>query len=211
MNADSSHATGSTPAAPQQVTIERRQLVEAFGETLNNSLLQGTSSRIEAFTGRRNQDVLRWLDRYEAIGNGSRWDNALKMQRLPLYLSDVASDWYTVEVQQAVDPPADWTALKAKLKSSFLPSDYRVYLRNQLRQRRQEPDEPVANYITAKRALCLRLNAQMAAADVMEHLFEGFLPAIARTLRALDPQNLDDLIEQAKHGEHGIRDLSRYQ
>jgi hypothetical protein len=60
-----------------------------------------------------------------------------------------------------------------------------------------------SNYILPNRDLCLKLDDSIKDAAMIEHLYQGMKPEIAKMLRAHNPRHLD-FVELAKQIERGI-------
>ncbi len=80
-------------------------------------------------------------------------------------------------------------------------------MHGEIRCRKQIPNDSVYNYILAKRDLCLELDDSMSDRDMIEHLFQGMKPEIAKMLRAHAPKNLNQFIDLAKQIERGINEF----
>ncbi|RWS01024.1 hypothetical protein B4U79_16779, partial [Dinothrombium tinctorium] len=183
-------------------TDDLRQLVS---EAVSNSSFNAPR-KIEPFSGAPHKDVIKWLDEFEYYATAVNWTDDVKKLKLPFFLSDLARDWYTVFV--APNPAltgGTWANLKAALKEYFLPSSYDSFLREEIVRRVQDPHEPVANYVLAKKALCFRLNPNMSESDILHYVMQGLKPEIAKTVYASNPKTLDELLSLAKNIERGIR------
>ena len=173
---------------------------EAIASSMNNN----PTKKIETFDGSKQKDVVKWLEEYEYFANAYGWPDEAKVIKLPLYLSSYARDWYTVYVSIADEDGLGLDELKDRMKDFFLLSSYDDYLRDELAKRKQGPDETVANYILAKRALCFRLDASMESKEIVRYVYDGIKPEIARMLFAQCPADFDALSEMAKNIERGI-------
>jgi hypothetical protein len=96
--------------------------------------------------------------------------------------------------------------MKKLILDDLLSTDHRSYLHTEIRRRKQAPKESVYNYILAKRDLCLELNDGMSETDLIEYLFQGLKPEIAKMLRSHEPRNLNTFITLAKQTEHAIEE-----
>ncbi|RWS20401.1 uncharacterized protein B4U80_12089, partial [Leptotrombidium deliense] len=62
------------------------------------------------------------------------------------------------------------------------------FLKEQIRSRTQFPGESVTNYIHTKQKLCKRYDPNMLQADLLDYIFEGIDPEMARILLPTDPR-----------------------
>jgi dihydroorotate dehydrogenase len=61
-----------------------------------------------------------------------------------------------------------------------------------------------SNYILPNPDLCLELDDSIKNTAVIEHLYQGVKPKIAKMLRAHNQRHLEDFVELAKQIERGI-------
>jgi hypothetical protein len=168
------------------------------------SLTTSSSLRLEPFSGRDNRELVKWLREFEYHADANNWDDAAKLRKFPTYLRDYGLLWYDQNVKRNANAPTTWEALKKLITNDLLSTDHRSYLHSEIRCRKQAPNESVYNYILAKRDLCLELNDSMSDRDMIQYLFQGMKPDIAKMLRAHGPKNVNQFIDLAKQIERGI-------
>jgi hypothetical protein len=171
------------------------------------SLTTNSSLRLEPFSGRDSRELLKWLREFEYHADANNWVDAAKLRKFPTYLRDYGLLWYDQNVKRNTAAPTTWDALKKLLTNNLLSTDHRSYLHGEIRRRKQAPNESVYNYILAKRDLCLELDDSMSDQDMIEHLFQGIKPEIAKMLRADAPKNLNQFIDLAKQIEREMMSL----
>jgi hypothetical protein len=185
-------------------TLTARDIKDIVTDVVRMSLTTNSSLRLEPFSGRDTRELIKWLREFEYHADANNWDDAAKLRKFPTYLRDYGLLWYDQNVKRAVAGPTTWADLKSLITRDLLSTDHKSYLHTEIMRRKQGNSESVYNYILAKRDLCLELDASMKDVDMIEHLYQGMKPEIAKTLRAHNPRNLDDFVELAKQIERGI-------
>ena len=74
------------------------------------------NKQLRDFSG-EGEDVLDWLDDFQAMAKASDWDDKTMMQILPSYLTGTAKRWYRCCVQYLDEPakPKSFAELSAKM------------------------------------------------------------------------------------------------
>jgi hypothetical protein len=185
-------------------TLTARDIKDIVTDVVRMSLTTNSSLRLEPFSGRDTRELIKWLREFEYHADANNWDDAAKLRKFPTYLRDYGLLWYDQNVKRAVSGPTTWAELKALITRDLLSTDHKSYLHTEIIRRKQGNSESVFNYILAKRDLCLELDDSMRDADMIEHLYQGMKPEIAKMLRAHNPRHLNDFVEMAKQIERGI-------
>jgi hypothetical protein len=185
-------------------SLTARDIRDIVSDVVRVSLTTNSSLRLEPFSGRDSRELVKWLREFEYHADANNWDDAVKLRKFPTYLRDYGLLWYDQNVKRNAAAPTTWDALKNMITNDLLSTDHRSYLHSEIRCRKQAPNESVYNYILAKRDLCLELDGSMSDRDMIEHLFQGMKPEIAKMLRAHAPKNLNQFIDLAKQIERGI-------
>jgi hypothetical protein len=59
----------------------------------------------QAFSGNLNEDVVRYVEKFDRIAKAIYWTDADSLKILPRYLSGAAADWYNLWARERDDPP----------------------------------------------------------------------------------------------------------
>src|SRR5688572_15092018 len=85
---DQAAADASEPAQIQQ-----------FMQFMQAAVMTSKKLRIDPYTGSKRQDLTQWLDNFNLEAHGANWNDAVKLKKIPLYLSQSARDWYDLYVK----------------------------------------------------------------------------------------------------------------
>lgn len=185
----------------EQNNYSEQEIKRIIMDAFSNAIVPKENSKIEKFDG-QSGNVLNWIEDFELISEANSWNDSVEMKRLPLYLEKSARDWQSVYV--AGKTGLNWSDVKVKLREFFLPASWTSYLRKELRKRVQSKDEPVVNYILAKKALCSKLDDKMTEEEIMDYLYEGIIPEIRSQLTAHNLRAIDEFTVKAKLIEKGL-------
>ena len=186
----------------------RRENRDRYREALGDVVNLGVGNQklgIGLFVGGKcSQDIISWLQEYEIRSRAHNWDDSARFRKLPLYLGEVARDWFYVYVScGGENAPKNWSELKNLMRAHFLPSDYKTYLRGELNCRIQKQGESAADYAISKHALCLKLDEDMVENEIMERVIEGLNPEVAQSIYVQDPEDFECLLDLIKKIERG--------
>lgn len=164
-----STSTGSQAASTSVTTaiLDSRQVAKEFGTISLTSEI-----RPPVFSGKA-EDVLRWAARFETVARALEWDDARKLNQVPLYLSGFASVWLDHATNKGNKPFSTCDACKDDLVRRFMPADYKRQLKSRIRQRRLHRDEDVAEYFNDILTMCYQLHPKILNEDVVDKLRDG--------------------------------------
>ena len=188
-------------------TLSAEDVRTLIMESLQHTLGTTGTKKLEMYSATAGQDLLRWLEDFEYISNSNKWSDEAKIVKLPTYLSGAAREWYSVKINDKIK---NWDEVLDSMKKQFLPVDQETWLRQELSRRIQKINEPVANYIVAKEALCNRIDPKMKESEKGHHVMIGLNPKIGSSLFAHNPKDLNELTEKAKLIERGLESCLGY-
>lgn len=173
------------------------QLEAATISELASSLSAAQRNRIPQFEGRKDDDFLSWLEKYETNARFCRWDEALCCHQLPGFLSGTAYDYYSQEILGT--PTADsWPDLCLHLKSFFLPVNHKFIARDQLYKRIQRPGEEAKDFIIAVKRLAARVKDNMDFDDLAYVIIRGLRSDLRSLLLRRDLPDIQTLTKEAR-------------
>lgn len=156
--------------------------------------------KVKPFSGNGDEDIISWLDRYEAFADG--WNDGSKVAKIRAFLSGTAEKWFNVHVK---GQGLTFDELKDAMKAQFLPMNYQSYLKQKLFTRKQKFDETVASFIIEIEDIIQRVDGDMPEVDKVNYLLNGMRPEIAKTLYAWNPQTVDEVAQHARQIERGLK------
>ena len=176
-----------------------------FADSVVSRLMSTSSYKIASYSGSGSEfDVEKWLSELEFIAKAMKWDDLMKNNRLPVYLTDAAGDWFEVFVKGKEDTMS-WDNLKKLMLSYFTPTSQTSYVREQLRHRKQLILEPVSDYVVAVLRLCKRVNNAMGDEEKIEHIIAGLLIQMKRKVKMFAFNKVDELINVCKKVEESLK------
>ncbi|RWS22967.1 hypothetical protein B4U80_07831 [Leptotrombidium deliense] len=177
---------------------EKAAIREIFSDAIAANV-SSSSIRVEQYNGHKRRDLMQFIDDFETLSDANRWSEETKIKKLQLYLRESARDWYDCYVK---DTNKTWEEVLDSLKENFLPANTDRFLKEQIRSRSQYPGESVTNYILTKQKLCKRYDQNMLQADMLDYIFEGIEPEMARILLPTDPRTVNELLREARKFEY---------
>ena len=145
--------------------------------------MEHDSVRIPVFSGKPSENPREWLERYENIALFKKWDDAAKLQHVPLFLDETALNWYRI---LKPDDKKEWKDFKANFLEVFEQDRYQQRVEIQLQHRVQEAHEsPIKFYFDVLR-LCKMVEEKtgktMDETTKVEHLLRGLQPYLVEKL-----------------------------
>lgn len=160
--------------------------------------------KIEPCNGKSYSNLLLFLRGFEDYADTYHWNDNERVTQVAYYLKDDAKTWYHQVAKNLInEKKICWENFKKEIKEYFLPVNWISSLKDELRKRCQQPQEPLANYVLAKLELCDQIDPTMSEADKLDHLFNGLAPEIARSLYQFQPKSLEEFLDYAKRIERG--------
>src|ERR1043165_6309265 len=150
------------------------------------------------FHGKRNEDGDEWLSTYIKIAVANGWNDAKKLEVVPLYLKDIAGRWYdewaAANLAQGWPgaAPAFVGAFRARFQNEFQMNMYEDQW-DSLQQGRKKIEEYVDEFIRLRAKVDNA--AALPAAMVKKKFIRGLNPKIAAMVYAQNPANLQAAID----------------
>jgi hypothetical protein len=184
---------------PSASAFSYEQLVQKLTESLSNGnhLHQPrTNVQLFPFHGLPTENVHHWLKRLEIVREVAGWDDNRTLGMLRLNLLDVASQWF-----ETLDPndKKDLKKVVAAMTVKF--GRDRMFLNNELLNRRQFNVESVAAYSHHVLELCNAINPKMAEEEKIFHLIRGMNEHLATHVLLQQPTSAKECIEEAERKE----------
>ncbi|CAG9840665.1 unnamed protein product [Diabrotica balteata] len=146
------------------------------------------------FSGQDNENVVSFLEKVECLriarGNSEEecYSSAADL------FKDSAFTWYLNNRGSF----ASWQELVAKLRSDFLPYNYEDNLLDEIKSRKQAPQEKVTIFINEIVSMCKRLEAPLSEPHIVRIIKRNLLPSYHSSLALTDIPSIADLTEKCK-------------
>ena len=179
-----------------------------ISKIVSNAILSAVSSsgNLAQFDGYDGSDkALKFIESYEALAKDNCWTDVQKLEKFYSYLSHKAKEWYKYEFIMSANSPTNWRLLKFDFIELYLPNYKKQFYREELSKRKQDFDEPVAQYIVYKRLECLGINHKMSDKEIILYVYENMLPSLKKELFINEYNNLDELKADAEKVENSIK------
>lgn len=186
----------------EQVSL--KQITKTLTDTITSALNKGKHIKLTPYDGEISYRADEFIKDYEDRSKAKNWSEQNKFDKFGLYLEGVAKDWYRLVTTAIDDPPCDWEELKSSFLKEFLPINCKRYYREHALRRKQGSREPVSKYTIQKRMLCYQMNSDLEENELIDLIFEGFLPEIKKDLEVHDIRSIDSLITKARKIEKGL-------
>lgn len=156
------------------------------------------------FSGRKDEDVIEWLDHYESVSRFNRWENADLHANFGMYLEGTARLWFR---NTAV--PVHWESqvganreeirgLRAVFLEEFQQESYGRWKEAKLRNRKQQPGESGVDFYYSVIDLCRLVDPAMSEERKLDYLFKGMKPWLLEKLWVTRPQSCAELLKEIK-------------
>lgn len=97
-----------------------------------------------------------------------------------------------------------WDELKENLKKDFLPINYKDRLWEEIRNRKQDPSEPVLSYVASMQALFKRLDSNIQEKTILKYIRKNILPLYADKFVLIDIVSIANLISLCRKIDEDI-------
>jgi hypothetical protein len=172
--------------------------------------------RPQDFNGSPDDDVTRYIEKFDRIAEANGWNEQDKLQVLPCYLGGAAADRYNLFDKTPPDGVSRWQHTTDKLKQAFKKPGEIDLFDVQLRNRLQGAGEPVQSYYFAVLNLCQKVNPQMTLREKVKHLLTGLKPDLVMRVGTMEAETPEKLMEnfiilqelQAITGKHNQESAS---
>ena len=167
----------------------------------------------KTFSGLGDSDIIEWVRDFEFTCTSNGWNDVIKMQKLGAFLVGPARNYYTLEILPNAE--LTWSDIdgvmgaKTMLLRAFLPCDYRRYLKDKLRNTKQEREEPIISYVSQMRYWAGLIDARMPEADIIDFILYGLHPSVSKYVMLRNPRTIDQLMEGALLVEETNRRFER--
>lgn len=153
------------------------------------------------YTGKGDQDVQVFFNRFERAAKINGWEDAKKVLYLPMYLENAALSFFeNVEVK---NPTATYADYKKGFLKTFAPVENKELLMLELNSRVQQPNETVAEYTADVEKLCWLVDSGMEESKICGHILKGLNPAMMQQISILDNSTIDLLKSNISKYEQG--------
>ena len=178
--------------------VQQKDTIAALEDTLSagpsSPFSKGPSgfSRAPLFKG-EGENAQAFLDQFCLYAKLFQWTDTQKLQAFPLSLSGSAQTWYFTLDKTKYTTFDELTNL---FKQHFLSSTDNWVLRQELGQRKQKPNESLADYAAFIRQRCLRLG--IPKAEEMQYYIQGLEPKIREFVILQQPKTMEEAENAAK-------------
>ena len=155
------------------------------------------------FKGDDSEDVDEFICNFKRAGQFCGWSIDKQAQALPLYLKGIASQWFNSLLDKDT---LSLDEITKKLKDEFSSEASKWRLRQNLEQRKQNPDETLSTYRTDIRNQCRRLD--LPRSEWLHHFVKGLRPDIKDYVVLQQPTTIEQAENLAKLKESVSPNLS---
>ena len=202
----------NTRTTSEQQAAENQLKYEAAKETKRQSQAQKQNAKmtsnlatqillknlppIDRFTGNNEQDPNVWLNDIEDLFEGTKLDKSDRRRLLPMCFGEDVKKWYRSAILSS-----DYEEFKIQFLKAFTSPAYKLQISAKLVNRRQNNTESVQSYYYDILSLCSRFNPNMAEDEKLVYLLRGLKPSIQQQVIVNNPEDCQELLEQAKRIE----------
>lgn len=167
---------------PEETTTRRRSTTRAsflsesvdthdrnFSASFDNTMAEGKLMTIEPFEGRASQKVCEFLQLYEFSGKRRKMEDEELVSNLVDYLRGEAALWY-IETYKDNKDKKTFEEIRREMFARFGTLSGMSKIRSELRNRYQQEDEQVGEYVRDILRLCGKLNTKMTEEDKIDYI-----------------------------------------
>jgi len=122
-----------------------------------------TFAKPEKFNGQG--DITKFLKQYDIAATINGWNNAKKLEYIPLYLKDMAFDFYYNSKF------TNWENFKELITDRF--TEIREIYEIKLSQRKKKEGESLNEYISDIQTLCQKIDPKMEQPEICKYIMKG--------------------------------------
>jgi hypothetical protein len=167
-----------------------------MSNNLSTQLLLKGIQPVEKFTGTDDQDPVTWLQDVDELFEATKTEKNDRRRLLPMYFGDDAKKWF-----RSIQPHSQYDEFKQQFITAFTSSAHKLKIASKLINRQQNNNESVQSYYYDMLTLCKRFNEDMKEDEKMAYIQRGLKPSIKQHIIINDPENCQELFEQAKRIE----------
>ncbi|XP_050498225.1 uncharacterized protein LOC126879214 [Diabrotica virgifera virgifera] len=149
------------------------------------------------FSGSTNENVVSFLEKIECLRLARGNSEEECFSSAGDLFKDSAFTWYLNNRGSFTS----WQQLVAKLKSDFLPYNYEDTLLDDIKSRKQAPQQKVTIFINEIVSLCKRLEVPLSESHIVRIIKKNLLPSYHSSLALTDIPSIGDLTEKCKRLE----------
>jgi hypothetical protein len=194
-----------------QDTIDalQRQLATLQAYQSRSGATFNSSSQVKAdqvykwnikFSGAKGESVFSFLENVEDRATSRQVDHATLLRSAGDLFTGSALVWYRSGMERRTF--ATWTDLATQLKQTFLPQDWEEMLLDEIRRRRQGPDEGIEIYVACVSRMFSRLSSPPSLLQRLKVMWKNLQPYYLDRIELCRLLSIEDLVERGRLVEY---------
>lgn len=138
----------------------------------------------DIFSGKENEDIDKFIKKFELISVVNEWDDKDKLIILQLYLKDSAEDFF--EQLKLKNENITWNEVKNELITEFTIVGNKHLLMAKLQNLKLMKGETYKEFIINITGICYKINKNMTEEEICEHILKGLPKETFQLIRLAD-------------------------
>ncbi|CAI6374799.1 unnamed protein product [Macrosiphum euphorbiae] len=138
----------------------------------------------DIFSGKENEDIDKFIKKFELIAVVNEWNDEHKVIILQLYLKDSAEDFF--EQLKSKNGNITWNEVKSELITEFTLVGNKHLLRAKLENQKLAKGETYKEFIIKIVGICYKINKNMTEEEICEHILKGVPKETFQLIRLAD-------------------------
>lgn len=161
-------------------------IVDISEKTLKNkhSIKMAFNHKPDVFSGKENEDIDKFIKKFELIAVVNEWNDKDKVIILQLYLKDSAEDFF--EQLKSKNENITWNEVKSELITEFTLVGNKHLLMAKLENLKLEKGETYKEFIIKIVGICYKINKNMTEEEICEHILKGVPKETFQLIRLAD-------------------------
>lgn len=155
-------------------------------KTIKNkhSIKMAFNHKPDIFSGKENEDIDKFIKKFELISVVNEWEDKDKVIILQLYLKDSAEDFF--EQLKTKNENITWNEVKSELITEFTLVGNKHLLMAKLENLKLAKGETYKEFIIKIIGICYKINKNMTEEEICEHILKGVPKETFQLIRLAD-------------------------
>jgi len=149
-----------------------------------HSIKMAFNHKPDIFSGKENEDIDKFIKKFELISVVNEWEDKDKVIILQLYLKDSAEDFF--EQLKSKNENITWNEVKSELITEFTLVGNKHLLRAKLENLKLVKGETYKEFIIKIVGICYKINKNMTEEEICEHILKGVPKETFQLIRLSD-------------------------
>jgi len=150
----------------------------------------------DIFSGKENEDIDKFIKKFELIAVLNEWEDKNKEIILQLYLKDSAEDFF--EQLKSKNENITWNEVKSELITEFTLVENKHLLMAKLKKLKLAKGEAYKEFIIKIVGICYKINKNTTEGEICEHILKGVPKETFQLIRLADNTSIASIKKNSR-------------